>query len=306
MQSTRREKSRNVKNHKSTSKSKPSITERCSPAMLGKTKSFTCYSNEVLEQMKHLWNTKHVDSLITASDPHKIWDNLRERFANVCDTEKCWMRQKFIQGKLGGDIMKYTFAPDAPNSWSSNPTEWLSSSEITSVMSHFEKYFSQFAFIGPSPIDFDKVTYRGECVWEELCNFKLSKMIAKRKLKIGIVFNTDIHTGEGEHWVSMFIDLAAKPYPYIFYFDSAGDPVMNEVNVFSDRIIDQAKALGIDLKFYENKKEHQKGASECGMYALYMIIELLTGRKNYEFFLKNRVPDNSMKDFRNICFNKGP
>ena len=301
MPTSRKEKLRNVKTHKSTSKIP--ITDKCSPAMLGQESSFSCYSSEVLEKMKNLWNTKHTDDIITASDPYKIWDNLRMRFANVCDTERCWMRQKFIDGKIGSDIMKYTFAPDAPKEWSKNPTEWLSSTEIISVMKHFENYFSQFAFIGPSPIDFDTITNDGECVWEELCRFKLSKMIAKRKNKIGIVFNTDIHTGNGEHWVSMFIDITAKPHPYIFYFDSAGDHIMDEVKVFSNRVIAQAKALGIDMKFYENKKEHQKGTSECGMYALYMIIEILTGRKDYEFFLKNRVPDNSMKEFRKVCFN---
>lgn len=304
MNSTRKEKSRHVKRHKTTSKNKTDINAKCSPAMIGNINSFSCYSNAALEQLKNIWNTKHSTDIITASDPRNIWDSLRKRFANVCETEKCWMRQKFIEEKLGSDIMNYTFAPDAPRSWSSNPTEWLSSNDITSVMNQFEKYFSQFAFIGPSPIDFDTVTYDGKCVWDELCNFNLSKMISKRKLKIGIIFNTDIHTGQGEHWVSMFIDLTAKPQPYIFYFDSAGDPIMNEVKVFSDKVIEQAKLLNISLKFYENDKEHQKGTTECGMYSLYMIIEILTGRKNYEFFLKNRVPDKTMKEFRNVCFNK--
>lgn len=294
--------SHKIKGHKTTVKK--FRFEQCSPAILGKKKAITCYSNEVLEQIKNLWNTKHVDDIITSSDPNNIWNCLRERFANVCDTEKCWLRQKFVQGRIGSDIMKYTFAPDAPDSWSINPTEWLSSNDIIAVMKHFEKYFSQFAFIGPSPIDFDTVTYDGKCVWGELCGFELSKMIAKRKNKIGIIFNTDPHTKGGEHWLSMFIDLAAKPTPYIFYFDSTGDSVINEIKVLADRIIKQAKVLGIDMKFYHNSKEHQKGTTECGMYSLYLIIEILTGRKDYDYFLKNRVPDKSMEEFRNIYFNK--
>ena len=277
--------------------------EQCSPAVLGNPEQFSCYSVGVIKHMKNLWNIKHPDDVITAVDPYNIWDNLRKRFANVCDTERCWMRQKFVEGKIDSDIMKYTFAPDAPKSWSSSPNTWLSSTEITSVMKHFEKNFSQFVFIGPSPIDFDTLQFGGKCVWNELCNFNLSKMLAKRKKKIGIILNTDKHTNSGEHWISMFIDMAAQPHPYVFYFDSVGDPVIHEVQVLVDRIIEQAKVLGIDMKFYQNDKEHQKGTTECGMYSLFLIIEILTGRKDYKYFLQNSVPDKSMQDFRSIYFN---
>lgn len=277
--------------------------DMCSPA-IDKKNDITCYSDTTLETLKQLWNKKHTNDIINASDPLKIWENLREKFENVCDSERCWLRQNFANGKLGDDITQYTFAPVAPESWSAKPKDWLSSIDISSVMSHFEKYYSQFSFIGPSPIDFDADDVNGTCVWPELCNFELKKMIVKRKMKIGVIFNTDIHTGEGEHWVSMFIDLSAKPTPYIFYFDSAGDRIKDEVNMFVGKVIAQAETIGMDLKFYENTKVHQKGKSECGMYSLYLIIELLTGKKNYTYFLENRVPDKAMSDFRNIYFNK--
>ena len=47
--------------------------------------------------MKNLWNARHKDDKITSdNDNHEIWKELRDRFAGVCDTEKCWMRQKFV------------------------------------------------------------------------------------------------------------------------------------------------------------------------------------------------------------------
>ena len=299
---------RKQKTHASTSRSMKKnnvklTTVQCSPA-LNKTNDFTCYSDNALETMKTLWNTKHAGDIITATDPLNIWESLREKFANVCDSEKCWMRQHFAKGELGRDVSQYTFAPDAPKSWSSNPRDWLSSIDISNVMKHFEKYYMQFSFIGPSPIDFDTLSVDGKCVWSELCNFNLTKMLAKRKTKIGIIFNTDIHTGSGEHWVSMFIDLTAKPHPYIFYFDSAGDTIIDEINVLVGRVIKQSNDIGLNIQFYENTMAHQKGTSECGMYSLYLIIELLTGKKDYSYFLKNRVPDKSMIEFRNIYFNK--
>jgi len=275
---------------------------KCSPA-LDLEDSVTCYSNDVLEKMKILWNNKHTDDIIQSDDPIDIWDSLRERFANVCHTEMCWMKQNFLEEGFSKDILKYTFAPNAPKSWSKNRKEWLSSIEIIDVMKHFEKYFNHFTFIGPSPIDFDKKTYQGKCVWDELCNFNLNKMIVNRKYNIGFIFNTDEHTGEGEHWVSMFLNISAKPTPYLFYFDSAGDPIINEIKVLAHRIINQGKEIGIDIKLYENDMEHQKGKSECGMYSLYLIIELLTGNKDYTYFLNNRVPDKLVNNLRKIYFN---
>ena len=283
---------------------KVSILENCSPGLMGSTLGFTCYSVEVLNNMKNLWNIKHSDDKIETIEPFKIWDSLRKKFSQVCHTEQCWIRQTFLKGNIHGDIMKYTFAPTSPKDWSDNPFMWLSSIDITSVMSHFEKYFPQFIFIGPTPIDFDKIQLDGNCVWTELCDFNLANLLSKRKKKIGIIFNTDTHNKDGEHWISMFIDMAASPNPYIFYFDSTGYRMPKEIKKLSTRIIKQANELGIDMVLHENKKKHQKGTTECGMYSLYMIIELLTMKKTYQHFMNNRVDDESMKDLRNRYFNK--
>lgn len=275
----------------------------CSPVNPEKNKDYTCYDDEHLEKFKNLWNARHADDKIIYTDPHKIWESLRKRFSGVCDSEKCWMRQLFVAGNLSYDITKYTFAPDAPKSWRNNPTEWLTSTDIINVMKHFENAFNDYVFIGPSPIDFDKQLMYGDCVWEELCKFDLKKMLSKRKKKIGIIFNTDPHTKDGEHWVSMFIDMTASPQPFVFYFDSNGDPVIDEIKVFADRIIEQGAKMDKTIKFYQNHpKEHQKGDTECGIYCLYMITELLSGRKKYNFFLEKTVTDEEMEQFRRVYF----
>ena len=306
-QSRKIHKRKSNKKHNKSSKVSSQITIKpiCSPATPNDgAHEDTCYTPEALIKMKNLWNARHPDDKITSSDANKIWSELRNRFAGVCDTEKCWLRQSFVSNKLDHDIMNYTFAPDAPRSWKKNPNEWLTSSDITAVMKHFEKQYSQFAFIGPSPIDFDKQLMYGDCVWEELCKFSVKRMIKRRKRKIGIVFNTDPHTEDGEHWISMYIDLSMKD-PYIFYFDSNGDTAMPEIITLADRIIEQGKKIGMNISFYENHpKEHQLGDSECGMYSLYMIIELLTGKKKYEYFINERVPDKDVERFRNIYFNR--
>ena len=275
----------------------------CSPANNKKAHKDTCYITEALDKMKNLWNARHSDDKITTDNNHEIWQELRDRFAGVCDTEKCWMRQKFVANKLGSEITSYTFAPNAPMSWRDKPNEWLNSLDISAVMKHFEKAYPRFAFIGPSPIDFDTHLMYGDCVWEELCRFDLKKMLKKRKKIIGVIFNTDPHTEDGEHWVSLIINMQAKPHPYVFYFDSNGDPVKDEIMVFANRIIEQGEKLGYDIKFYQNHpKEHQMEDSECGVYSIYMITQILTGEKTYRYFLEHSIPDAEMEKFRQVYF----
>ncbi|MAV57191.1 MAG: hypothetical protein CMI79_06710 [Candidatus Pelagibacter sp.] len=275
----------------------------CSPAKSKSAHKDTCYTSEALQKMKNLWNARHKHDKITTNDNHKIWQALRDRFTGVCDTEKCWMRQKFAANKLGPEITSYTFAPNAPLSWKNNPNEWLNSLDIIAVMKHFEKAYPRFAFIGPSPIDFDTHLMYGDCVWEELCRFDLKNMLRKRKKIIGVIFNTDPHTKDGEHWVSLIINMQSKPHPYIFYFDSNGDPVKDEIMIFANRVIKQGENLGYDIKFYQNHpKEHQMEDSECGVYSLYMITQILSGEKTYRYFIDHSISDAEMEKFRHVYF----
>ena len=275
---------------------------KCSAASNDKdVKTYSCYSDDALFKMKSLWNARHPDVLIKSDDPKQIWGALKNNMRDVCDIETCWLRQKFISHKLDKELVSYTFAPDAPNSWKKNPTEWLTSVDIEKVMKQFENKYKCFDFIGPSPIDFDKHMLYGECVWEELCKFNLHSLIKKGKTKIGMIFNLDPHYLEGSHWVSMFVNTKKG---YIFFFDSNGDPAPKQVKTLANRIIKQGKEIGLDLDFYQNSpKEHQKGNTECGMYSLYLIIQLLTGEHDYEYFMNNRVGDEDMEKLRREYFN---
>lgn len=62
--------------------------------------------------------------------------------------------------------------------------------------------------------------------------------------------------------------------------------------------------MGIDFKIMDNYKvEHQQGDSECGMYSLFFIIQLLTESKSPEYFLTERINDEEMEKLRNKYFN---
>ncbi len=77
-----------------------------------------------------------------------------------------------------------------------------------------------------------------------------------------------------------------------------------EITELMNRVDQQFKEMGIQIKRYVNTVPHQKGNTECGMYVLYFIICLLENIKKPHDFYKRRIPDQEVEMFRNIYFNK--
>ena len=268
--------------------------------------SYTCYSTESLIKIKNKWNQKHPKLKIESNKPNIIWKKLKLLLSDFCNNEKCWLRQQFIKYNLDKNLLSYTFAPDRPTLWESNKNEWLDSNNILNVMDQYEKKYNNFLFIGPSPSNYDTLTYNNECVWNELCNFDLLYHLKNDKNKIAIIFNTDPHYKSGEHWVSIFINFECEN-PYIFYFDSTGDKIHKPFKKFIDNVILQSNNIdNIKLNYIHNYNiQHQKSNTECGMYCLYFIIQLLKNKKHEKHFRdsKNLISDKYVEKYRHIYFN---
>jgi len=259
----------------------------------------TCYDDNELVLLKEDWNKQKPDLKIVAVKPKDIWSELKNKFAD-CPQELCWV-DKIVKDKSLKHKLYNNFAPKTQDSWKSNSNEWLDSNDIKNVLQQYKEHYKHFTYLGPSPIDFDK-KIRGVCVWPEICKFSVKEHLKKGITKIGVALNLDKHTEDGSHWVGMFIDLKEK---YVFYFDSSDGPIPKEVTAFTNKIVEQAKALKIKLKKYNNKgMQHQEGLSECGMYVLYFIIHLLEKTKTVDDFRKKRIPDEEISSFRTIYFNK--
>ena len=277
---------------------------KCSPysQILNKNSSYkldkkTCYSRAHLEKIKNKWNSQNSNNKINESEPNKLWDLLKEKFNHKCQDESCWA------DTMNEQDIRDLFAPKSPGSWKLNPTEWLTSSDINNVMNQYKKAYKCFDFIGPSPIDFDTMETKTECVWNELCKFNLESQIKKGKFKIGFIFNTDPHTRSGSHWISLFINIKTS---MIFYFDSAGKIVKPNIKAFADRVIDQGKKIAtpIHFKFDQNyPKRHQYGRTECGIYCLFFIIQMLLDKLTAEYLKKHVINDKYIEQFRNVYYN---
>ena len=281
-------------------------TLKCAPKrirMKNKTqKNYTCYNNEELFHLRNIYNHKNPKNKILTNNTKKIWKLLKKKLRKTCKNELCWKRKlNFINNN------EEIFRPFSPKSWQINPYEWLNSEHIKNVMKQYETSRKNFKFIGPSPIDFDYKLAKDVCVCKELCNFNLLEYYnSKPKIdKIGIIFNLDKHDMRGSHWTSLFIDLENK---FLFYLDSNGlskyKNIPKEVRTLIKNIKKQGNKLNTKLDVYFNKKEHQKKDGQCGMYTLYFIVQLLKGTKTPKDFIKSRVTDEEMKDYRLNYFNE--
>ena len=279
------------------SKWRESKASTCNPAL---SNSRTCLNRSVLEELKKAWNLKHPDVPIKTSSTAKLAVKLQELAGSMCKNERCIVRS--ILGD-NSHFEKMLFAPRAPKKWNQNSGEWLDSRDISSVMKLFEDAHPLFVFLGPAPIDFATARDNGRLIWDEIQNFKVTDYLKSNKTKIGLVFNTDEHDEPGEHWISMFIDLNPKNRaPFIFFLDSAGDPIPSELKALVKSIMDQCKNLDIPITYSDHGTlTHQRGENECGMYCIYMISELLKGT-DPNHFRQHRVPDKAMSKCRQAFF----
>jgi len=261
-------------------------------------KAYTCYNDNLLLELRDLWNRKHPDKQIVATETKKIWKGLRDHMSD-CDQEVCWMEK--LEKDNVQSITKEYFAPVPPKEWKTNDREWLSNEDIDEVLDQYQKVYPEFAYIHASPMDFDtKVNDR--CVSEDLCKINLQEYHKKGKTKIGIVLNLDKHDRDGSHWVCMWIDLKKR---ILFYFDSAGNPPTKEVDVLAARLKKQGNEMRLPLKYRDNrKKAHQTTTSECGMYVLYFIIHLLQKKKKLTLFNRKRIKDDEVAKYRDVYFNR--
>jgi len=289
--------------------------EKCSPYSKGRSIApNSCFTKGTILDLKTTYNKYNTDK-IRSNDPREVHQMIQKRMPQ-CQKESCWV-QHVEKDSVKNKLLSLLFAPAQPHEWKKNPSAWLSNYDILGVLNQYEKTYAQFAFIGPSAIDYDykKPEEAMRCVCPNLCNFNLQDQYTKGKRKIGVVFNLDKHNEGGSHWVSLFIDLDAQ---FIFYFDSTAEPIPPQIKKFVQTVKNQGEAMTpkYKLAYYENKKmEHQLQNNECGMYSLFFIITLLIKEKDgeklttkdaIELFLgkKGRITDKKMNSLRDDYFNE--
>ena len=244
-----------------------------------------------IENLRQVYNKENAkESPIEKNTTIKVWNEIRRRLHAKCQegTQECILAHMLKK-------------QEAPEEWEKNPEEWLSSVDIDVVEKDFMRVFKKYCYLGAIPIDFDKKSKTGTCLVNALCSIKIKDLYDKGFRKIGIVFNTDVSTGPGQHWMALFADIDPKyEHAQITYFDSYSRFPEKEIQRLMFRWKEQLDSMGIfdkPTELFYNKTLHQYEDSECGMYCLYFHYCCLAG-----ISMEERVPDKVVRSFRRALY----
>lgn len=259
-----------------------------------------CFDRNALIEIADAINRKERAQRISLKKSRNaLWNEIRNYFAGSCSSrdgnvELCWAKKvkQFSGSQNGGNSEKNLdmyFKPSGP----ANRRTPLYTSDIDNALKRLEVKYPNFLFMGAVPIDFDRVI-------RSYSNINICKLNRSGKSKVGFVFNLDKSTQDGSHWVCAFLDIANR---YIGFIDSYGMcPPEPQIQKFISRLQQQAKqCIGIDLTVKCSTTEHQQLNTECGMYCVYFITQLVKGR-SWDNVTRTITRDKVVAEFRKKVF----
>jgi hypothetical protein len=299
-------------------------TPTCSRSSASEDKRKTCFSHEELLEVARAYNrvirgkpgalaiakatAKATAGLgpvnIRGASTDSLVAQLKARLGPACENERCWLGLGILDGEAEKRL-DLSFAPRMPESWKKNPTEWLSNEDIEEALRRHTARHADFLLMGVHPMDFMGRKRTGDCV-SNLCTFSVrSDVISRGAKKAALVLNTDKHTGEGQHWVAVFIHACPDDSRYgCYYFDSTGRPPTPEVDEFASKVIDQlrdANGPTPEPLYAFNDNPLQRRNTECGVFCLHFIMRMLK-RKAFHMVCSSMGDDVAMMRLRNKLF----
>jgi hypothetical protein len=272
---------------------------KCAPSI--KFNAGSCIDLPVLIEMARAYNETNTNKIklhpkLQTLNPKKykkyLLKEFKKRYNNVCTTQLCWTQQDFVDKMneiMRDELTKFTYRPNGPV----GKFEWLNTTHLNEVMEQYEKVHKDFKFLGAVPMDFDSLPVLG------IKDLNLDDLINMGISKLGIIFNLDNHNQSGSHWVAGYADLKnGKAY----FFDSYGiepDPRARKLLRRFAKYSEEKFNAKVDS--IHNETRHQYGNSECGMYSLNFILELLDG-KTFNEICAEKIPDTKVNHLRPIFF----
>ena len=273
---------------------------RCNPN-ISLNKKYQCYPDYLNYNLKEIWNKKHGGSKtkkIYSDDTVNIKNKLYDEKSN-CDNDICILKE-ILSTKDFNNMLSY-YAPIA--NWDKDPQQWLNTTDINNVLKQYDDKYKSFKFLGVCPIDWDYRIKNGDdydCVCKKICDLNIQNEESNGYDKIGAVFNLDEHDKPGSHWVALFIDIPGKK---MSYFDSEGGRCPTRIKKIYHNL--KKKSSNKDFKFDSNYGIiHQKKNSECGIYCIFFILQMIENN-NFNYFKdRNRIiSDEEMNTLRYVHFN---
>jgi hypothetical protein len=242
---------------------------QCAPGIAYDETNRTCFSIDDLISIVKAYNiyakSNNKQEITMSNDKRYLLVELSKRFNDVCNGDQaCLTKQSFMNELV--DIKHNIFRPDGPV----KPTEWLRTDQIDNVMNQYTQEHKNFYFLGAVELDCDK--YK-DCA---LYNLNFDEYLNNGKNKLGIVYNLDKRGQSGSHWVSMLIDIEKG---HVYFSDSTGHAPIENINDIVSKFETYYKnKFNKEISKFINTKKYQTDGSECGVYSMYFIDKLLSGK----------------------------
>ena len=250
-------------------------------------KTGVCMDDNIVSKLKKYATDKN---LVVKTGKDTI-DKLKDVFN--CKNESCLLTKSEIKDVIGHynaeTQLDNRFKPEGP--FDSN--EWFSNVNIDKVLKQIEEKYKEKKFLH---IEFQMRDF--ERTGSELSKIDLAKEYNNGVRCFGVVFNTDISSGRGQHWFSMFGDFKTEPFT-LEYFNSTGQDPLPEISQWMKKTKHHMEKT-LDKKVNDvvvSKISNQSDNHSCGSYSLYYIISRLDDIP-YKYFTKNKIGDATMHTFR--------
>ena len=283
---------RKTRKNKQTKTIPPPGPCQCHPRVGSSRPSYGCLPPDVLHTIAQKAGVK-----TQGKQPEQIRRDLEHNFKVSEGAEYSFLAAAPISPTERSNYQEHYLRPKMPDEWKRDPDQWLDSTNIEKVMKQYEEMDPKFEFMGPFPIDFaapDPYKGGGKCLIQEMCSMRITESLKKGIQKIGIIYNLDPHYKGGSHWIANFIDIPAHR---CYYFDSYGMKPPKQIATFMKWLTTQDSSLRLAF----NARRFQFNGSECGMYSLYFIIQMLAG-DNFRKFCRRAPRDSAMLDLRDCLF----
>lgn len=285
----------------------------CSP---GHKNSHICFDNKDLKTIARVFNHYHSTKIKIRSN--NIFEQLEDKLSKFVGNNSQHKWIDYLLSKINNNLSERTklkqlcisLLPKKPKEWNKNPYTWLSNFDIEAVLSRYSKAKKyKYYFIGVFSIDFALTYKNGSCKINSNCRIDIQDVIDKGCKYMGLVTNLDKHDEPGSHWTSTFFVIDPKLKAYgIYYYDSVGNKMPSLTYEYIIDIQNQLeKKYGKRPQSFQNKRQHQRGNSECGMFSIYYQLrwlKLLQKNKKTTFKDVIDVPitDKLVNDLRNVLF----
>lgn len=244
----------------------------------------------------------------------KIPDNpdVKEELEDIkeklqCDSEACILSHPEVINTIGKDTAKnekLRLKPYGP----AHSNAWFSNVHIDNILQQWSIEYKDFYNYPFAMIDFIEKGH-------ELITQPPPAIYERGKRCAGCVVNTDRSSGNGQHWMAIFVDMRDTPDKdneknavwTIEFFNSTGrmyKAITEYFAIISNGLHNYVKDWSTppEIKTINvSKIVHQYSNDACGPYSLYYIRSRLQN-VSYSAFEFTRIPDERMNEFRELLF----